>query len=117
MANKGLAFSLLVGFGLAITAQPSLAQTPGSAELLLRNPDEGDALNNLFNNRGDGSTSGLFELMQRISNPAVDPVTFRAQQRENLDAATAEFFKKQNQLLQQKQPQAVPPATVPTRQP
>jgi hypothetical protein len=107
MAKKGLALSLLAGLGIAIAAaQPGFAQN--SADLL-KDPNQGDSLNNLFNNRGDGSNSAIFDLIQRISNPTLDPAAFRQQQRENLNSAAAEFRAKQRQLLQQQgQPQVAP---------
>jgi hypothetical protein len=112
MAKKGLALGLFAGLGIAlVSATPSFAQNSTSAADLLKSPDQGDALNNLFNNRGDGSTTGLLQLMQQLGNPSADPAVFQAQQRENLDAATAEFRAKQRKLLQQQtQPQAVPVA-------
>ncbi len=112
MAKKGLVLGLFASFGIAlVAAQPSFAQTSGSAADLLKSPDQGDALNNLFNNRGDGSTTGLMQLLQRIGSPSADPAAFQAQQRENLDAAAAEFRAKQRQLLkQQGQPQVAPAA-------
>ncbi|MCU0548460.1 MAG: hypothetical protein MUC48_03850 [Leptolyngbya sp. Prado105] len=52
------------------------------------------------------------DLIQRVSQGSVDPEAFRQQQRESLDAATVDFFKKRQQLLQQSQPQVAPAPVV-----
>lgn len=108
MARKGV-LALLAGVGLAIAvAQPTLAQQAApSGAALLRDPQSQDPLSNLFNNRSDNATSGLFDLMQRISQGNVDPEAFRQQQRETLDAETAKFLAQQRRLLQA-QPQTAP---------
>jgi hypothetical protein len=112
MSKKG--FAIALGLGIAMIAAPSQAQqAPGSADLL-RDPNSQDSLSNLFNNRGDNPSSSIMDLIQRVSQSSVDPEAFRQQQRESLDAATADFFKKRQQLLQQ--PQAAPaPAVQPIK--
>lgn len=113
MSKKGLAIALVAGFGIAMAlAHPSQAQTPSSADLL-RDPQSQDSLNNLFNNRGDNATTGLLDLIQRVSQGSVDPETFRQQQRESLDAATAAYLAKRRAL--QTQPQTAPTQVAPLR--
>lgn len=115
MSKKVFAFGAIAGLGIAFAvSQPSHAQqVPNSADLL-RDPQSQDSLNNLFNNRGDNPAGGLADLIQRVSNPAIDPELFRQQQQENLDAATANFLKRRQQLLQN---QAAPVAPAPVVQP
>ncbi|MBW4439923.1 MAG: hypothetical protein KME10_01540 [Plectolyngbya sp. WJT66-NPBG17] len=111
MFKKAFALGLVAGFGVAI-AQPLHAQQAPSSADLLRDPQSQDSLNNLFNNRGDNATTGLMDLIQRVSQTSVDPETFRQQQRESLDAATLDFLNKRRQLLQQSQTAPVAPAPV-----
>ncbi len=109
MARKGF-LALLAGVGLTIAVvQPTLAQQAPSGASLLKDPQSQDPLSNLFNNRSDNATGGLFELMQRVSQGNVDPEAFRQQQRETLDAETAKFLAQQRRLLQA-QPQTAPAA-------
>lgn len=111
MSKKMFAFGLIAGFGISIAlSQPSQAQQAPSAADLLRDPQSQDSLNNLFNNRGDNATTGLMDLIQRVSQTSVDPETFRQQQRESLDAATVDFLNKRRLLMQQSQPAPVAPA-------
>lgn len=108
MSKRAFAIGVIAGLGVAFASQPSQAQqTPNSADLL-RDPQSQDSLNSLFNNRGDNPAGGLAELIQRVSNPTVDPETFRVQQRESLDAATAEFLKRRQLLLQQQSAPVAP---------
>lgn len=114
MAKKGFALTLLAGLGLAMAiAQPSGAQTSSSADVF-RDPQSQDALSNLFNNRGDNATGGLFELIQRVTQGQVDPDAFRMQQRENIDSAAADFLNRRRQMLQSAptQPQTAPTAPI-----
>ena len=107
MSKTAFVLKVLAGMGLAIVvAQPTWAQTAGSADLLTGTESQ-DALTNLFNGRSDNSSSGLMDLIQRVSQGAVDPEAFRQQQRENIDAATADFLQKRQRALQS-QPQVAP---------
>jgi len=111
MSKKAFAFGVIAGWGAAIAvAQPSQAQQAPSSADLLRDPQSQDSLNTLFNNRGDNPSAGLMDLIQRFSQTSVDPETFRQQQRDSLDAATADFLKRRQLLLQQSQPASVTPA-------
>lgn len=111
MSKKGFALKVLIGLGFTVAiAQPSWAQTAGSADLLTGTGSQ-DALTNLFNGRSDNASTGLMDLIQRVSQGNVDPEAFRQQQRENIDAATAEFLARRRQLLQA-QPQVAPTAPV-----
>ncbi|MGG6263768.1 hypothetical protein ACQ4M3_17730 [Leptolyngbya sp. AN03gr2] len=115
MSRKALAFGAIAGLGIAFAiTQPSHAQQVPSSADLLRDPQSQDSLNNLFNNRGDNPTGGLMDLIQRVSNPTLDPELLRQQQQENLDAATANFLKRRQQLLQT---QTAPVAPAPVVQP
>lgn len=114
--SKAFVVGLMAGFGVALAlSQPSQAQQAPSSADLLRDPQSQDSLNNLFNNRGDNATSGLMDLIQRLSQTSVDPDTFRQQQRESLDAATTEFLKRRQVLLQQSQPVQAAPAAQPVK--
>lgn len=101
------ALSLLAGIGLAIAIAPaSFAQVPGSTPNsadLLKDPQSSDSLTDLFNNRSNGSTTGLMQLIQQLSQSPLDPAAFQAQQRENLDAAAQAFKDAQRKRLQQSQ--------------
>jgi hypothetical protein len=100
MSKKGFALKVLVGLGFTIAlAQSSQAQTAPGADFL-RNPDSQDSLTNLFNNRGDGSATGIMELIQRVGQANTDPDLLRQQQRENIDSATADFLTRRRQALQ-----------------
>jgi hypothetical protein len=111
MGKNGFALKLLAGLGLAMAiAQPTWAQTPSSAEVF-KDPQSSDALSNLFNNRGDNATTGLFDLIQRVSQGQVDPDAFRQQQRDNINSAAADFLNRRRQLLQG---QPTQPKTAPT---
>ncbi|MBD2082671.1 hypothetical protein [Leptolyngbya sp. FACHB-17] len=115
MSRKALAFGFIAGLGAAFTlAQPAHAQQAPSSADLLRDPQSQDSLSNLFNNRGENPSTGLMELIQRATQTSIDPDAFRQQQRDSLDAATAEFLKRR-QVLLQSQPASVTPA--PTTQP
>jgi hypothetical protein len=108
--------NLFIGLGIVALAQPSLAQTanPNTTVDPFQDTQSGDALTNLFNNRNDGSgaTSGVFDLIQRITGGS-SQVDFQAQQQQNLDDAAAQFRAQQQLLLRQQQPapatQVVPP--------
>ena len=113
MFKKTFAVSLIAGFGITIAHSAQAQQAPSGADLL-RNPQGQDALNNLFNNRGDNPQAGLMQLIQRVSQGSVDPDAFRIEQRENLDAATAAFLKRR-QALQQSQPVQAVPAVQPVQ--
>lgn len=116
MSKKAFAFGAIAGLGIAFAvSQPSQAQQVPSSADLLRDPQAQDSLNSLFNNRGDNPTGGLMDLIQRVSNPSLDPEAFRQQQRESLDAATAAFFKRRQQLLQQSAPVAPTPVVQPVK--
>ncbi len=116
MFKKAFALGLIAGLGIAIVLpQSSQAQQPPSSADLLKDPQSQDPLSDLLNNRGNNSTTGLMQLLQRVSQGSTDPEAFRQQQAENLDAATAAFLNKRRQLLQQSQPAPVAPA--PTGQP
>lgn len=113
MSKKALAFGLIAGFSAALAlAQPSHAQQAPSSADLLRDPQSQDPLNDLFNNRGDNPSTGLMNLIQRVTQTSIDPETFRQQQRDSLDAATTDFLKRR-QLLLQSQPASVTPAAQP----
>lgn len=115
MSKKAFAFGAIAGLGIAFAvSQPSYAQQVPSSADLLRDPQAQDPLNSLFNNRGDNPAGGLADLIQRVSNPLIDPEAFRQQQRESLDAATADFLKRRQLLLQ---PQTAPVAPAPVVQP
>lgn len=118
MSKKKFALGLIAGFGIALIATPSLAQQAPSSADLLKDPQSQDSLSNLFNNRNDNPSSSLMDLIQRVSQGSVDPEAFRQQQRESLDAATAEFLTKRRQRLQtqsQGAPVSPTPAVQPTR--
>ncbi|MER3434954.1 MAG: hypothetical protein C4288_16435 [Leptolyngbya sp. ERB_1_1] len=119
MSKKAFAFGVIARFGAAVAlacaggialSQPSQAQQAPSSADLLRDPQSQDSLNTLFNNRGDNPSAGLMDLIQRFSQTSVDPETFRQQQRDSLDAATTDFLKRRQLLLQQSQPASVTPA-------
>lgn len=113
MFKKAFAVSLIAGFGMAIAlSHPAQAQQAPSGADLLKDPQGQDSLNNLFNNRGENQQAGLMQLIQRVSQGSVDPDAFRVQQRESLDAATAEFLKRR-QALQQSQPVQMAPTVQP----
>jgi hypothetical protein len=115
MVMAKFVLGLLAGVGLVIAFAPaSFAQIPGSTPNsadLLKDPQSTDSLTDLFNNRSNGSTTGLMQLIQQLSQSPLDPAAFRAQQRENLDAAAKAFRDQQRQRLQQTQtaPSAVTP--------
>jgi hypothetical protein len=111
MSKKKFALGLIAGFGITMIAAPSHAQQAPSSADLLKDPQSQDSLSNLFNNRGDNASSSLMDLIQRVSQGSVDPEVFRQQQRESLDAATAEFLNKRRQMLQT-QPQTAPAPVV-----
>ena len=116
MSKKMFALGLIAGFGVSIAlSQPSHAQQAPSSADLLKDPQSQDSLNNLFNNRGDNASTGLMNLIQRVTQTSVDPETFRQQQRESLDAATVEFLNKRRQLLQRSQPAPVAPVVQPVK--
>lgn len=116
MSTKKFALGLIAGLGIALVAAPSHAQqAPGSADLLL-DPQSQDSLNSVFSPRDGNASSSLMDLIQRVSQSSLDPEAFRQQQRDSLDAATAEFFNKRRQLLQT-QPQATPNTAAPVVQP
>jgi hypothetical protein len=115
-----LAIVGLMGLGIVAIAQPTFAQTAPAATVdPFKDTQSGDALSNLFNNSSDssGATTGVFDLIQRITN-GTNQGDFRAQQQQNLDDAAAQFRAQQQKLLRQ-QPiapastQAVPSVTTP----
>lgn len=113
MSKRAFALGLIAAFGVSMAvSQPSQAQQVPSGADLLKDPQSQDPLNSLFNNRGDNPSTGLMELIQRVTQTSVDPETFRQQQRDSLDAATTEFLNKRRQLLQRSQPAPVTPAPV-----
>ncbi|HTL89951.1 MAG TPA: hypothetical protein VL134_11155 [Leptolyngbya sp.] len=116
MSKKTFAISLIAGFGIAIagSASAQAQQAPSGADLL-KDPQGQDALNDLFNNRGNNPQAGLMQLIQRVSQGSVDPAAFQIQQRENIDAATVEFLKRRQAALQKSQPVQVAPAVQPLK--
>lgn len=114
----GLALTFLMSFGAAgVLAQPTVAQVTNPQVTNVdpfADTQANDGLSGLFNNRNDGSTSSVFDLMQRIMSGGANSADFQAQQQQNLNDAAAEFRAKQQQLLRGQQgvaptPQAVPP--------
>ncbi|KAM3100489.1 hypothetical protein ACKFKF_11760 [Phormidesmis sp. 146-12] len=110
----------LMSLGIVAIAQPIFAQTAPAATTIdpFKDTQSSDALSNLFNNRSDstGATTGVFDLIQRITS-GTNQGDFRAQQQQNLDDAAAQFRAQQQKLLRQ-QPiapstQAVPSVTTP----
>jgi hypothetical protein len=114
-----LAIVGLLGLGMITITQPTFAQTAPAATTVdpFKDTQSSDALSNLFNNRSDssGATSGVFDLIQRLTG-GTNQGDFQAQQQQNLDDAAAQFRAKQQQLLRPQQgvpasTQAVPAVT------
>ncbi|KAM3091814.1 hypothetical protein ACKFKG_24065 [Phormidesmis sp. 146-35] len=110
----------LMSLGIVAIAHPTFAQTAPATTTIdpFKDTQSSDALSNLFNNRSDstGATTGVFDLIQRITS-GTNQGDFRAQQQQNLDDAAAQFRAQQQKLLRQ-QPiapstQAVPSVTAP----
>ena len=101
------ALHLLLGASLAaLIAQPSIAQVTNVDPF--KDTQSKDGLSDIFSNRNDGSSSGVFELMQRIIRGGTNPADFQAQQQQNLDDAAAQFRAQQRQRIQEQPPQTVP---------
>ncbi len=92
---------------LAAAALPSamLLATPAQADNTTNNALtdlQGQSSSDLFSTQGNNSTNLMNTLMQRaLQGPAIDPGTFSANNRENLNDAAAAFRAKQQQLLRQ----------------
>jgi hypothetical protein len=64
---------------------------------------QGQSSNDLFSAQGNNSTNLMNTLMQRaLLGPSIDPGTFSANNRENLNDAATAFRAKQQQLLRQR---------------
>ncbi len=102
-----VALNLVVGLGLAaLVARPSIAQVTNVDPF--KDTQSKDGLSDIFSNRNDGSTSSVFDLMQRIIRGGTNPADFKAQQQQNLDDAAAQFRAQQRQRIQGQPPQTVP---------
>ncbi len=103
----GVTLNLLIGLGMAsLMARPSIAQVTNVDPF--KDTQSRDGLSDIFSNRNDGSTNGVFDLIQRVIRGGTNSGDFQAQQQQNLDDATAQFRAQQRQRIQGQQPQAVP---------
>ena len=104
------ALNLLIGLGMAsLIARPSIAQVTNIDPF--KDTQSKDGLSDIFSNRNDGSTTGVFDLIQRIVRGGTNPADFQEQQQQNLDDAAAQFRAQQRQRIQGQQPQTVPSTT------
>ena len=105
IAWVGLSF--LIGLGMvSLIARPSIAQVTNVDPF--KDTQSRDGLSDIFSNRNDGSTNGVFDLIQRVIRGGTNSADFQAQQQQNLDDATVQFRAQQRQRIQGQQPQTVP---------
>lgn len=104
-------FGLMLGAGALLAVAPTSAVAQNRPEPLedLRTKDGAD----FFNGRGNGQGSSMMNFIQNaIIGLPRNSDEVAAEQRENLDAATAQFLKRRSEMMRKSQPQVAPVAPV-----